>query len=199
MEEKQITEIESIQIIQQMIDRAKNSIVDKGTWPIYWGALITFCSLFVFVEVKLQHFISFDIFLLTIPAMVIQLIVIFYQKNKSKNKPKPIGLSQKAIAYTWIAFAVSMLLVSFTPEGNNATVYFVLYGIPTFATGGIINFKPMTIGGIVCWLCALIVIVFKIDSSIKLLLVSVCSISAWLIPGIILRSRYLRLRKIVNV
>ncbi len=193
MEEKEISENESLRIIQQMIERARNSIIDKGTWPIYWGAIITFCSLFLLAEIKVQKFLPFDIFMITIPAMVVQIIIIIYQK--SKGKVRPVGLYQKAIAYVWIAFAVSMLLISFTPGGNSPVVYFVLYGIPTFATGGIVNFKPMTIGGIICWICALIVIFFKVDSTIKVLLVAICSISAWLIPGIILRRRYLRVKR----
>lgn len=199
MEEKQITEKESLLIIQQMIDRARNSIVDKGTWPIYWGTVITFCSLVLFVEIRLQKFLPFDIFLLTIPAFLLQLGIIFYQKTRKKENPRPVGLSQRAITYVWAAFAISMFLVAFARGGNNPVVYFALYGIPTFVTGGIINFKPMTIGGIVCWLCALVSISFTINGSTNVLLVAVCAISAWLIPGIILRRRYLRTKRNSNV
>lgn len=199
MEEKQITEKESLLIIQQMIDRARNSIIEKGTWPIYWGALITFCSLVLFVEHQLHKFLPFDIFLLTILALIIQIIIIAYHRSKTKGKPKSIGPAQKTITYIWSAFAVSMLLVSFAPGGNSPVVYFVLYGIPTFVTGTVVNFKPMTIGGIICWACALVVILFKIDPSMRMLLTAICAMSAWLIPGIILRRRYLRLRKAGDV
>lgn len=200
MEEKELTEKDSLLLIQQMIGKARNSIIEKGTWPIYWGALITFCSLFTFVEIKTgKVIIPFSIFWLTLPALVIQIGIIIYQKSKNNSKPKSVGLSQKAIQYVWIAFTVSMILVPFSPTGNSPIVYFVLYGIPTFVTGGVVNFRPFTIGGIICWICALITIIFKVESSYNLLLVAVCAISAWLVPGIILRRRYLGMKKAGNV
>jgi len=199
MEEKQISEQESLLLIQQMIDRARSSIIDKGTWPIYWGALIAFCSLTLYAEIKLGKFLPFDIFLLTLPALVIQIIIIAYNKRKNKGKPKPVGQSQKAIMLTWTAFAIGMILISFSKGGNSPIVYFVLYGTPTFVTGALINFRPMTIGGIICWLCAILVIVLNISSATNLLLVAICAIFAWLIPGIILRRRYLRAKQANHV
>lgn len=197
MEEKEISEIEGLAIIQQMIDRAKNSFVEKGTWPIYWGTLITFCSLFKYGEIKLQKFIPFDIFLLTFPALLIQIGIIIYQKKKNRDKPKSVGLSQLAINYVWAAFMVSMMLVSFTPQGNSPVVYLVLYGIPTFVTGGVVKFKIMIFGGIVCWICALSILIFKLQGPTTLLFAATSAVFAWLIPGIVLRRRYLRTKKAV--
>ncbi len=48
MQEKPLTEQESLMIIQQMINRAKSDFVDTGIGPILWGAVITFCSLVQF-------------------------------------------------------------------------------------------------------------------------------------------------------
>ncbi|MFT4205036.1 MAG: hypothetical protein QM610_14120 [Chitinophagaceae bacterium] len=199
MEEKEISEQESLRIIQQMIDKARNSIIDKGIWPIYWGALITFCSLVLFIEIRLQKFLPFEIFFITLPALAVQIAIIVYQRRKSKGKPKAAGQCEKAISLVWIAFTVAIMLVSFVPGGSNPVVFFVLYGMPTFVTGALVDFKPMAIGGILCWLCALAVLVFKISPATDLLLVALCATSAWLIPGIIMRRRYLRWKKKGNV
>lgn len=199
MEEKPITEIESFQIIQQMIDRAKGSVIEKGTWAIYWGTLITFCSMATYFAIRFNIHLPFDIFLITIPAMVIQIGTIIYQKRKNRKKPKSIGQCQKAIKLIWLAFTISILLVAFAPNGVPTIVFFVLYGIPTFVTGALIDFKPLTIGGIVCWVCAIAFIFFRFSSATNLLLVAICATFAWLIPGIIMRRRYLRWKKNGNV
>lgn len=195
MEEKQISEIESLQIIQQMIGKAKNTFVEKGTWPIYWGTIITFCSLFQFLEVNYKKILPFNIFLITFPALVIQILVIIYTKIKNKDKPTATKRSIESINYVWIAFTVSIILISFIPKGSSFVVYLTLYGIPTFVTGGILKFRAMLYGGIVCWLCALSGLLFKIDSSTVLLLAALSATAAWLIPGIILRKKYLRMKK----
>ena len=75
MQEKQLTEQESLMIIQQMISRAKNVFVDTGIGPILWGTVITICSLVQFCIIQFQWKLPFDIWLLALFAVVTQIFI----------------------------------------------------------------------------------------------------------------------------
>ena len=46
--EKNLSEKESLQLITEMIGKAKSSYHSKGSSAIMWGVLIFFCSIFSF-------------------------------------------------------------------------------------------------------------------------------------------------------
>ena len=94
----------------------------------------------------------------------------------------------------WISFGIAIFLTSyytnvFKPEGN-ACLFLILYGIPTFATGYTYGFKPMIIGGIVCWVCAIISMYTSQRIDFSLFFIS--AFFAWFLPGLILRKDYLK-------
>ena len=64
----------------------------------------------------------------------------------------------------------------------------MLYGLPTFITGGVFKFKPMIFGGLVCWILAIAALFTSFATA--MLFMAVCGLVAWLIPGIILWNRY---------
>ena len=45
MEEKQITQQESLLLITEMINKAKTSFHENGSSAILWGSIIAFCGL----------------------------------------------------------------------------------------------------------------------------------------------------------
>ncbi|OIR12735.1 hypothetical protein GALL_58020 [mine drainage metagenome] len=77
-----------------------------------------------------------------------------------------------------------------------SSVFLILYAVPTLATGLARKFKPMIIGGIICYLLFLVscFTTYKYD----MLLHAIAGIINWLIPGLILRRNFLK-GKTVNV
>jgi len=74
-----------------------------------------------------------------------------------------------------------------------APLFLLLYGIPTFVTGTACKFKPMVLGGLLCWICCIITIYTTIK--IDLLLTAFSAVFAWLIPGIIMERDYRNAKK----
>jgi hypothetical protein len=64
----------------------------------------------------------------------------------------------------------------------------VLYGMPTFLSGIILKFKPLIIGGICCWILS--VLSAFIPAEYQLLLIAAAVISAWIIPGYLLKANF---------
>jgi len=218
MEEKQLSEKESLLIIQQMISRAKNEFVDTGVGPILWGAVIAVCSLVQFLQIQFDYRLPFDIWLLAILAIVPQIYISVKESRERKVK----GWDQDVMGYVWLCFGVGIFLVNvinnvaahqlnpilseygkisgktdvpnFWTFGTGYLLF--VYGYPTIVTGAARKFKLMTFGGIFCWISAIIsaFTVAKID----FIFMALSATLAWLVPGIILRRNYL-LQKEKNV
>ena len=191
MEDKELSGSESLQLIRDMIGEAKSSYISKGSASMVWGALITLCSLTTWVQVHYNFSIGFDIWLLLIVALVVQ---IFFNVKESKSRNFTSRV-HKSVGYVWTTFGICIFMISFycntVPNVQHSIfLYLLLYGMPTFITGGIFNYKPMIIGGVVCWILAIISV--YTSGEINLLLMAVSGIVAWLIPGFILWRRYVR-------
>jgi hypothetical protein len=191
-EEKQLTEKESLALIASMITKAKNSYIDSGIGPLFWGVLITFCSLVSYTERAFDYRLGFDIWNLSLLALIPQ--IYFSVRARKKNKGYTPH-DESMMNYVWGAFAILIFMTNFyiikTHAANGVALQTMVFGIPTFITGGIRKFKPMIIGGLICWSCS--IVTYYISYNNSLLLMALAAASAWLIPGIILRRKYLKL------
>ena len=203
--EKALSEKESLDLITSMINRAKESFHDTGWGPIMWGAVIMVCSLVTWARVHFGFRLPFDIWILTLAAIVPQ-VIISYRENRAKRVKT---YNDIAMDYLWISFGISIFLLiytngaiqqgmndTFSVQGTNFTkpsqffynyqnaLFLIIYGFPTFVSGGIMKFKPMLLGGIFCWVCAITSL--YTPAKTDLLLMAAAALFAWLIPGIII-------------
>lgn len=194
MKEKELSGQESLQLITQMISRAKNDYIETGVSALMWGAIITFCALVTFVNLS---FLRYDwlhsVWLLTFIAIIPQIVIARRERKQRKHK----GHDDRLIGGIWWSFAAAMILTNYIDirYGLNMPVslYLILYGVPTFTIGYGRKFRFMVVGGVACW-------VFAILSSLTpvpwhILYLAGGAQLAWFIPGLILRKRYLKERK----
>lgn len=181
------SEKESLQLINEMIGKAKKSYVTKGIASIVWGSLITFCGLANWVEIR-YHKDFGDVWLLTLIALIPQI----YFSIKEKRSKNFISHNEITTNYIWIAFTVSMFITSFYFShfrlGNVSSLIMMLFAIPTFIIGGMSKFNPMILGGIFCFAASIISMFTPLETD--LLLMAACGFVAWLIPGLILWDKY---------
>jgi len=186
--EPQLSTEDSLKLIGEMIGKAKRSYFTKGIAPIVWGSLVIFCSLVTWAQIVFNLKIFYDVWLLLILAIIPQ-IYFTIKERKSKDF---IGHDEDTVSFVWIAFTVCIFITSFYDGshvvGDSTALFMMLYGIPTFIIGGIFKFKPMILGGILCWLLS--VISMYTNDSTDMLLMAACGLFAWLIPGVILWNRY---------
>ena len=212
--EKHLTEKESLDLITQMINKAKESYYDTGVSAIMWGALITFCSLEKLAELQFNYQLPFDIFLLTLVAIIPQIFI-----SKKENRQRKVkSYDDVYMNYIWLAFGICIFLMilivnfifnAWEPLANDyqnltgknplrfneytASLFLLLYGMPTFITGAACKFKPMLWGGLICWACCIISLFTNIK--IDLLLTAFSAVFAWLIPGLIMKRGYEKAKK----
>lgn len=191
--ETQFSERQSFELITTMINKAKNDYVETGISALLWGSVVTFCGIVSFINYYLQWQWANYIWFVAIIAVIPQIIISVREKRKRKYKT----YSEDAMGGIWISFGVAMFLLIYFVNAfkveHSAPLFLIVYGFPTFATGYARSFKPMIIGGIACWVFA--VISMYIEFPYTMLLEAGAAQLAWSIPGLILRRRYRRARQ----
>lgn len=214
-DQKPLSEKESLALIATMINKAKDAYHDTGMGAILWGAVIAFCSLVKLAEIQFGFRLPFDIYLLTIVAIIPQVYLTIKEKRERKVK----SYNDAFLDYLWLGFGISIFLLilivnmiarsllpvteeynvlkeipsSFSLYEYIAPLFLMLYGLPTFVTGAAFKFKPMIWGGIFCWVCCITTLFTTIK--MDLLLTAASAVLAWLIPGIIMEKEYRRYKK----
>jgi len=216
--EKALTEKESLDLIAKMIHQAKNAYHDTGIAAMMWGAVVAICALVKLSEIHFNYRLPFDIFLLTLVAVIPQVIITIREKKKRKVRT----YDEIYMDYVWLAFGISIFLMILivnmiyadlrplmadyreTLSDGRAGVKFhfmeyvssfflLLYGIPTFVTGTACKFRPMVWGGLLCWACCVAALFTPVK--LDLLLTALAAVAAWLIPGIIMEKEYRKAKK----
>jgi len=190
MQQENFSPKDSLQLIDSMISQAKNRFSENGFLYLLWGWLILVCSIGHFILLKLNWFKHPEIIWASCWLAVI-FQVIYISKTKKKEKVKTY--SDEIINYIWISFGVCMFIMSFILGKSNVwdkvySLFLMLYGVPTLLSGVVMQFKPLKIGGIICWVLALISAF--LHPLYGLLLLAVAVAAAWIIPGYQMRKKY---------
>lgn len=189
MNEKEINPLEGIEIIQQMILRAKNKLADDGFYFILWGWLICLASISQYVMFKLEVNNNYLIWpVVTVTGIITSIVYGFKSEKKRKVKTH----IDRILNFVWIAFGIALFISLFFMgvHGMKTTYFFLLllYGIGTFVTGGILGFKPLIIGGVAAFILAIVsVFLSEID---QLWIVALALLLSYIIPGHLLRAEF---------
>jgi len=187
------THIESLSIIQAMINKAKDQFSENGHLYLLWGWVIFICSIGHFI---LALFINYQstsmIWLLTWVAFIYQIYYLWRQGKRKKVKT----YTDDIIGWVWITFVILMFLfggffLKVLGSEYYQSIYIgflALYGMPTFLSGLTLRFRPLIIGGVVCWILS--IIATFTPYKYHLLLLAFAVVIAWIIPGYILRARH---------
>jgi hypothetical protein len=185
--EKMMTGEESLKIITEMINRTKVNIRQGSFHLLFWGWLITVCSLSEWLITNLTHYAHpYYVWILVIPGAFVSMIY----GAVTGRKAKVHTYADVLYMWTWIGFlfAAIVLFIVQSDRMENITPYILLLaGFPTFLSGFIVKFKPLIAGGICFWVIA--ILVHFAGPSLALLGTPVAMLTGYLIPGYMLRNK----------
>ncbi|MBX2920591.1 MAG: hypothetical protein KF746_00265 [Chitinophagaceae bacterium] len=227
MIEKQLSEQESLNIITEMIGKAKMHFHESGASTILWGVVISFCSFFSFAQSFWKFDIGFNIWYLTCVAIIPQVWIVI-QENKRKITKT---YEESAIDTIWMVYVITiaaMLVYAnvtyFTSPGilaqndleifsknvktgeikpfkifapSFSSIMMAVYAFPTLATGLIAKYRPFLAGAGICY--AFFIVSLFTSFTYDMLLSGLAAVCCWLIPGLMLRRKYLDQRSGANV
>lgn len=218
MEEKSMSEQESLRLIQEMIGKAKAHFHGSGASSMLWGTVIGICGLVSYAEQEWNFSIGFDIWLLTLAAIIPS---VWFNIRESKRRTVKTH-NEAAVDIVWNVFGISIVCLvlygnivpsvstrilndnhlelfskntmtgEFLPYKVSlyslSSIFLIIYAFPTLATGWITRFRPMTVGAILCY--GFFIISLFTPFKYDMLLSGLAGIGNWLIPGLILNGRY---------
>lgn len=183
---QQINETKSLEIIHEMIDRAKNKASDNSVHYLLWGWAVLICSIAHYLLMRNGYEMPWIVWPIAMPLTGIAAAVIGAKQGKKK---KHVSFMDKIMGYVWGGFVVTILiaLVNGPKIGwdTSYSILIALYGLATFISGGLLKFKPLIYGGVIAWLISIVSFWVSMDTIV--LLVGLSMITSYLIPGYMLR------------
>ncbi len=192
MEEKQLSNSESLALIGKMIQVAKEDHRYSGDGWLIWGWLLFVASVSsaIFAFTGLGRYVGW-IWTATLPIVI---ILYLYEAISAKKKVTVKTYVQELLDKFGTGFFVSLFSMIAASMINihqsfNFGYYYILYAFWMYIHGSAIRFKPLIIGAYVNWAAAIGIFLVK-DFAIAMLISSVAILVGYLIPGYMLRSIY---------
>jgi hypothetical protein len=223
-EEKKLTEQESLQLISDMIKKAKGSYHDTGIGSLLWGSVVSIASFITYFKIAYNFDIGFDIWLIVLVAIIPQIFLSIREKKDAKAK----FYDDDTVNAVWFVFGITLFgfafYQNFVPdvtirlideEGWQMMKHYNDASKPdTILRPFVLSFNslyillyafPTLVTGLVKKFkpmtigalfayCFFIISCFT-PSEYDMLLGGATAIVCWFIPGIILRKKYLAQRK----
>ena len=189
-QEEELSHEKSLEIIHQMINRAKTNISDNGLGWLLWGSMIFLASVATYILILYEYdnlFMAWNIFGL----IAVVLLVYSFTKKKTKRVSTYVDdvLRWVDIGFTVCLFII-ILSINISVGPNNGFGYFLmLYGFLMIIQGGALRFKPLIMGAVVNWIGA-IGIFINSDFKYDMLITAAAVFIGYIIPGLLLRAKY---------
>jgi hypothetical protein len=190
--EKQLSEKESLQLINRMIHEAKGYYYESGIAALVYGFSILICSIISWLTAKQMISFPFQPFYLLIPIFFVESFIQMREEKKKKAKT----FTDEAIDYVWMGFFLSVFATCtavFAGFGYIIiSIILILSGLAAFLTGMISKFKYHIIISFVIWIIAAVSFFFQNETGY--LLLAAASILVWIIPGFILNAMFKKVK-----
>ncbi len=185
-ESDELTNAQSLQIITEMIGKAKRNIAKKGSFYfLLWGVVVMIGNFgHYIIEVYDLYPAPYAIWLIIIPAIIMSIVYSVKQNREAKTTSQ----IDRVYSNLWIGIFVVLMTVLFFMSKlsfNHNAVILLLASLGTFVSGRLINFTPLVLGGVALWISA--IIAFNVSVQDQYLVAGFAIIVGYLIPGFLLR------------
>ena len=180
---------ESLRLISSMIETTKNSIGDNSIYFLLWGwGVFAACIGQYLLKVVFDYPNNGLVWLIIPVLLVVHIFLVLRKRRKERVKT----FINETSAYLWTAIGLSfiVLIFIFSKVGWEycGSFYILMYAIGTYVSGRLIKFKPLIIGGIICFPLAAANIYLGFDYQIIMLALAI--LVSYIIPGHLLRNKY---------
>lgn len=169
MEDKVLTEKESLDLISQMIRNTRSRLEDNSGIPfLIWGYTTVIVAVIVWSLVTtsgnyLWHWLWF-----AIPVFGGTLWLL-HNKKQLNNRSRVITFVDRAISHVWMVFGIASFMISIISFLTYIPILFIVLltmGMATAITGLIIRFKPIIFSGFIGILFSPLCVIVRDTSSI---------------------------------
>lgn len=189
MQQDNFSPEQSLQFIQSMISKTKQDMSDNGIYFLVWG-WITFIALAG--QFILKHLVKYEQHYQVWWIVVVGVAFSIWQGSKDRKKQKARTYVGESMKYLWMGMGISFFVLSMILSkigwGSAVFPFFIMmYGLGTFVSGNILQFRPLIIGGILAW--ALAIGAVYVDYDYQILFAAAAILVSYIIPAYMLRIR----------
>jgi hypothetical protein len=182
MEQEKLDPNKSLEIITEMIQSTRYQLGRDKFIYLMWGYLVLVSAVAHYILGYMAGIHEAYWVWLTMPVGGI-ISGIYYGRMDRNASVKTF--TDRVLSAIWIAFIMALIifLISATMIGWNIIypVLMVMYGVGTFSSGRILQFKPLWIGGVLSMLVG--AIAFHQPMQVQLLLMATAVLVSYVIPG----------------
>lgn len=187
-QEKTLNPQESLRIIRETIDLAKNSFHENGFHFLLWGCLVVLCcSAHYYLDVVAQYpRPDLAWMAMTVVGLPVALI---YEWRRGKRQ-KVNNLVHSWYGLVWLGFGISMIVtIPFAVRNGLSPIpmVLVLSGFATFMSGVLLRFRPLVVGAAIIWAGGLACL--WLTPAQHLLVQAIVTALGYLVPGYMLHSQ----------
>lgn len=187
MQEKQIDEKESLELISRMIRNTQNHLDgNEGVPFLVWGYTVVLTAIAVWLAVSFTQNYYWHFLWFAIPVFGSVHMMIF-----NKRKPQSVKTYiDKAIGYVWMVLGIACVLfavITFFVQINILSIILMLVGVGCAITGLIIKYIPVTIGGFVSLALSVLLLLLQQSFDVWMFIFIAAFIATYVIPGHCLR------------
>lgn len=189
MAEEKFSPEQSLQLIQTMLSKTRRDISDNSIYFLVWGWLTFIACTAQFV---LKHIMEYEghYYVWSLVFVGVGFNIWYGIKRERKIRTRTyIGDSMK---WLWIGmgisyFVLSMILTKIGWDSNVFPFFILLYGLGTFVSGSILQFRPWQIGGAMAWGLAIGAVFVEYDY--QMLFGAAAILISYIIPAYMFRSK----------
>ena len=186
---------QELQLIKEMIEKTKQKVVDRGSFFLLWGVMIFLTCSATFALTQLDNSsLQWLPWAILIPIGMI--VSIFFMK-KEDRRSKYTSYAEHSYNSVWLASGLAFFIFLFvnpiTHTFSLEAVYpltSLVIGIATFASGAIMAWTSLRVGGLFWWGGA--VVMMFVPSHFHPLIMAIVIIPGQLIPGYLLKRHFAR-------
>ena len=217
MEEKLLSEKESLMLIQQMIQTAKKEQKDDGKGWILWGWMLVAASLLTVFNIRLHWFKDVFLFWNLFGAFTIlyfiytTVVYLFFRKTK-RVKTYTGDLFARLNAGFFISLLFIILSINIgarvlynkygvddgTPVRIGFALLINLYAFWVLIYGTALNFKPSVVGAYCTWAIGFAALFMKTFEQV-MLLHALAVLAGYIVPGHIAYREFKKIHRKENI
>lgn len=155
-DEKNLNPEESLRLIRETIDLAKNSVRDNGFHFLLWGWLVVLASLVnYYLMTKGYPYDKANLAWIVMPLIGMP-VALFYEWKKEKRQPGN-NIISKWYGLVWLGFAFALILsiiLAVRSQISPIPLILIQAGFATFLSGILLRFNALITGGALLWVGA---------------------------------------------
>lgn len=193
MAERKMTETESLELIQSMIQTARDEHNENGLGWRVWGWILFIASFGTYLAMEFRWMGSYWLWNLALPVGVVLMVVNALRKKTHK---KNLTYAQDLLDRIGVGFFASLLSMiaginiyfAYNPNPGDIDFwgfFYILYAFWMYIHGSALKFKPLLLGAALNWLAGILMF-WIADLKYEMLTGAIAILLGYLVPGYLL-------------